>query len=165
MTPLEIALYSPLVKVAGGGVGMTMMGPLSSAAEGSMRPSPPPPLKHPFSYLPDMGNHATMMQAKGYAMPGVMDYGANYMRGHSVEGFPKLLAQGVRWLLPPRSRAGQRGSSPFTGADMSNPVNRFYAAGARGAGEMLQNYYGQPTMLGQAPSLWQSLPSLLQLLG
>jgi len=145
MTPLEIALYSPLVKVA----------------ESSPYEIP----KHPFSHLPDMGNHTTMMQAKGYAMPGVMDFGAEYMRGHSVEGFPRFLAQGVRWLLPPRSRSGMRGANPFSGVDMNNPVNRFYAAGARGAGQMIQNYYGQPTMLGQTPSLWQALPSLLQLLG
>ena len=141
------------------------MGPLATAASQASGATKKPSPKHPFSQLPDMGNHATMMQAKGYAMPGVMDFGSDYMRHHSVEGFPKFMAQSVRWLLPPKSRAGQQARNPFAGVDMNNPVNRFYAAGARGAGQMLQQRYGAPAALGQAPNLWQALPSLLQMLG
>lgn len=147
MSPLEIALYSPLVKVS------------NSASYGKA-------LDHPFKNLPDMGNHSSMWQAKGYAMPGVMDYGADYMKLHSVGGFPGFLAKATRFLLPPKSRAGAQGFNPFSGVDMNNPVNRFYAAGARATGHMLNDRYRNQLMMGgNQGGLWQALPSLLQLLG
>lgn len=139
MSPYEIAQYSTMVKVA------------DSAPD------------HPFSKLPDMGNHVGMWQAKGYGMPGVMDYGADYMKIHSVKGIPNLLAKGTRFLLPPKSRIGLKGYNPFAGVDMSNPVNRFYAAGARATGQMMQDRYRQQLMGGNTGGLWQALPSLLQM--
>lgn len=160
MTFVEIATLSPTVKVAS--IGSTMMGPASTAARNAVSPDKP---QHPFKQLPSMGRHATMMQAKGYAMPGVMDYGAEHMKNHSVTGIPKLLAQATRFMLPPRPRAGLGTYNPFSGVDMTNPINRFYANSARATGHMLHDRLRGQTAGGGQSNLWQALPSLLQLLG